>query len=188
MTGTKENEIVPDAPTTARVETLESFEGSDLADLCEITGEAIVDGQGFLWLKIPRRTVLENYWNGVLLVPERSLYVARLDGRIVGTAQLYHPSANNEAGAFAVELTTFFVAPWARGHGLARGLLDRAIVDARERGYTTLDLHVRADRRAALRLFEEYGFTCWGEKERYARSGGTYIAGRYYSKYLDDDG
>ena len=48
----------------------------------------IIEGGGFGWLKPPPRQVLENYWKGVLLVPERRLVVGRLDGIIAGSAQL----------------------------------------------------------------------------------------------------
>lgn len=177
-------EINPPLPAGARIEQLEAFTGSDLRDLCDITADAIVDGEGFLWVDVPRVTVLENYWHGVLLVPERSLFVARLDGRIVGTAQLWHPSPNNESGAFGGQLTTFFVTPRARGRGLARGLMQRIIAAAQARNYTTIDLDVRVDRLAAIALFEAYGFVCWGQRPRYARVRGKYLAGRYYSKFL----
>mgnify|MGYP001582873600 CR=1 FL=1 len=178
-------EINPPLGDSARIEELETFNGADLADLCDITADAIVDGEGFLWVDVPRQKVLENYWHGVLLVPERSLFAARLDGRIVGTAQLFHPSPNNESGAFGAQLTTFFVAPRARGRGLARAMMQRMIDAAMARQYTTLDLDVRADRAAAIALFEAYGFTCWGERPRYARVRGKYLAGRYYTKFLD---
>lgn len=176
-----------DTVTAATIDHLDVFEVGDLDDLCNATEEAIVDGEGFMWLKPPRRTVLENYWNGVLLVPERTLFVARLDGRIVGTTQLLRPSTNNEAGAFAAELTTFFVAPWARGHGLARGLLEETELTARTRGYSTLDLHVRGDRAAAIALFEQAGFVCWGQKERYLKVADAYVSGRFYTKWLDQE-
>ncbi|HBF98021.1 MAG TPA: hypothetical protein DDW95_05685, partial [Alphaproteobacteria bacterium] len=58
-----------------QIDRLDELAGTDLADLCEITAEAIIDGEGFLWIKVPPLRVLENYWKGVLLVPERSLYV-----------------------------------------------------------------------------------------------------------------
>lgn len=168
-----------------RVDEAEKFEGNDLAEMCALTSDAIVDGEGFLWVKVPPLRILENYWNGVLLVPERSLYLARLDGRIVGTAQLLRPSTNNESGAFAAQITTFIIAAWARGHGLARGMMQRLEDVARERGYTSLDLDVRSDRVAAINLFEAHGFERWGIKPRYARIQGRYISGYYYSKFLD---
>lgn len=171
-------------PAGARIEELVAFSGSDLDDLCDITTDAIVDGDGFLWVDAPRQKVLENYWNGVLLVPERSLFVARLDGRIVGSAQLFHPSVNNESGAFGAQITTFFITPRARGNGLARNMMARLIDAARARNYTTLDLDVREDRAAAIAMFELFGFSCWGVRPRYARVRGKYFAGRYYTRFL----
>ncbi len=174
-----------DALKSARIEELGAFTGNDLPDLCDITADAIIDGDGFLWVDVPRAKVLENYWHGVLLVPERSLFVARLDGRIVGSAQLFHPSVNNESGAFGAQITTFFITRRARGRGLARAMMGRLIDAAKARSYTTLDLDVRGDRAAAIAFFEGHGFTCWGERPRYARVRGKYFAGRYYTKFLD---
>ena len=70
--------------TVDRVETLES---ADLADLCDATETAILDGGGFGWLAPPPREVLERYWQGVLLVPERELFVGRLDGTGAGAPE-----------------------------------------------------------------------------------------------------
>ena len=53
------------------------------------------------------------------------LYVGRLDGTIVGSAQLVRPPRNNEAQAFSATLMHSFIAPYARGHGLARLLTAR---------------------------------------------------------------
>jgi len=164
---------------------INEFIGSDLADLCEATREAIVDGQGFGWLKPPAHTTLEAYWRGVLLIPERTLFVARLKGQIVGTAQLIRPPSTNEAGAFSAELGTFFVAPWSRGHGLARSLLKNVEDRARADGYTALEVSVRDDRKAAIALAEGSGFKRWATKERYARVDGAYLSGHFYVKYLD---
>ena len=76
------------------------------------------------------------YFRGVLLVPERELFVARLDGVIVGSAQLVRPPRNNEAQAFAATLMHSFIAPYARGHGLARLLTERRRGAARARSAT----------------------------------------------------
>ena len=110
------------APTTA-VEPLAHFAGPDLHDLSDAADAAIQDGGGFGWLTSPPRDAMVGYWKGVLLVPERELFVARLDGTICGSAQLLRPSRSNEAGAAVGTLTTFFLAPWARGHGLAAKLV-----------------------------------------------------------------
>ena len=90
------------------VERLTQYSGTDLDDLCEATESAIVEGGGFGWIKVPPRQVLENYWKGVLLVPERQLVVGRLDGVIAGSVQLSRAPRNNEAQAFAGTVTRRF--------------------------------------------------------------------------------
>ena len=50
------------------VETLKKINDTDLADLCNITEQAINAGGGFGWLSIPPRSVLKKYWNGLMLI------------------------------------------------------------------------------------------------------------------------
>ncbi len=170
--------------TDVTVEQLESFEGSDLADLCDATETAILDGGGFGWLKPPPRDVLERYWQGVLLVPERELFAGRLDGTIGGSAQLVRPPRNNEAQGFAATITTNFVAPWARGHGMAKMLTEAVERGARSHGVRVLRLDVRETQDAAIQLYESLGYERWGTDPSYAKVRGKIIAGYYYSKQL----
>src|SRR5882757_1409281 len=86
------------------VEQLKRFNDTDLHALCEATDAAIIDGGGFGWVTPPGRRALQNYFRGVLLVPERELFVARLNGDIVGSAILVRTPRNNEAQAFAASL------------------------------------------------------------------------------------
>ena len=69
----------------------------DLADLCNITEQAIKAGGGFGWLKVPPRDTLNKYWKGVVLVKNRKLIVGRLNDVIAGTLQLIFQPSNNEA-------------------------------------------------------------------------------------------
>jgi ribosomal protein S18 acetylase RimI-like enzyme len=154
----------------------------DLEELCQATEEAILDGNGFGWLTPPPRRVLESFWHGVLLVPERELIVARLEGSIVGSAQLQRPSSNNEAQSFAARITTFFLAPWARAHGLGQAMLDATERRARDAGFGTLELDVRATQSAAIRLYERAGFRRWATKDKYAFVGGQFVPGYYFEK------
>ena len=131
---------VPPVPTVEHAETLNS---NDLHDLCDAAEAAIRDGGGFGWLKPPSRHTLEAYWKGVLLIPERVLFVARLDVVIAGSCQIHKPPRNNEAQGFACNLTTNFLAPWSRGHGLARQLIEIAERYARDAGFRVLNLDVR---------------------------------------------
>jgi predicted GNAT family acetyltransferase len=113
---------------------------NDIADLCDAAESAILDGGGFGWLKPPPRDLLERYWRGVLLVPGRELFVACYEGRAVGSAQLVSPPRNNEAQKGIATITTNFVAPWARGHGLARDLIVACEKSARRHGVRSLIL------------------------------------------------
>lgn len=166
------------------VELLSKLSGPDPHDLCDAAEAAIEAGGGFGWLKVPPREVMESYWRGVLLVPERDLLVARLDGTICGSAQLHRPTRNNEAGAHRGTLTTFFLAPWARGFGLAVKLVQAVEAQARLRGLTVLDLDVRATQTRAIEVYEEQGFTRYGTHPHYAKVEGQWVTGYYYFKDL----
>jgi ribosomal protein S18 acetylase RimI-like enzyme len=165
-------------------EWLTELKGADLADICTATEEAVRDGLGFDWVRPPVRETLEAYWRGVLLVPDRELIVGRADGAIAGTGQLLKPPSNNEAGAFNCTLSTFFVAPWARGHGLARLMLDAFDTRARKAGFFQISLDVRETQTAAIALYEGAGYRRWGTKKRYARVDDRFVRGFFYTKDL----
>lgn len=168
----------------ATVDLATALSTGEMQDLCDATDAAIENGGGFGWVTLPAREILERYWSGVLTMPQRRLFLARLDGVICGTCQLMLPSKNNEAQSFAVQLTAHFVAPWARGHGLARLLLEEAEAQAREEGYSVINLDVRETQEAALRLYEGLGYEKIGEHPYYAQVDGKIIRGRYYTKLL----
>lgn len=175
------------APPALAVERPETLEEDDLAALCEAANAAILEGGGFGWVRSPGRLALESYFRGVMLVPERQLFLARRGGTPVGCAQLVRPARNNEAQAFAATLTHSFIAPYARGHGLARMLTLRVEEAARALGYRVLNLDVRETQLAAIRLYEALGYLRWGEHPAYARVSGKTIRGIYFYKKLRED-
>jgi hypothetical protein len=166
------------------VERLREFVDHDLHALCEATNAAIIDGGGFGWVSPPGRRAMESYFRGVLLVPERELFVARLNGEVVGSAVLVRPPRNNEAQAFAANLMHAYVAPYARGHGLARRLTEGVESRARELGYHILNLDVRETQTAAIRLYQSLGYVCWGTHPEYALVRGKPVAGLFFYKRL----
>ncbi len=167
---------------TTKISHLTGFSAGDLNDLCEATEAAILDDGGFGWVAPPPREVLESYWRGVLLVPERDLYVARLDDVICGSSQLVRPGRHKEAQAFAARLESHFLAPWARGHGLAREMVEVVERAARDAGFKVLHLDVRETQTAAIRHFDALGYVRWGTNPLYARVQGRFIAGHHYYK------
>ena len=168
----------------ATVERITALGDDDMQALCEATDAAILDGGGFGWVHSPGRQTLERYFAGLLLVPERILFVGRLEGVIVGAAQLVRPARNMEAQALAATLAHAYVAPYARGRGIARALTVEAENCARAYGYQVLNLDVRETQTAAIRLYEARGFICWGTHPCYARVNGRTVAGMFFFKRL----
>ncbi len=172
-------------PASMTAEHIESFtDEADVQALAEAAIAAVLDGGGFGWVKPPTAAVVEQYYRGVPLVPERELIVGRMDGVIYGAAQLQKPSRNNEAQSFAVHLMHHFVAPYARGHGLARLILRKAEERARALGFHILNLDVRETQTGAVSLYKAEGFVPWGTHPAYARVKGRIIRGLFFYKVL----
>nr|WP_295741430.1 GNAT family N-acetyltransferase [uncultured Acidocella sp.] len=173
------------APTSITAERIEAFtDEADIHALAEAATAAVLDGGGFGWVKPPTAASVVQYYRGVPLVPERELIVGRMDGVIYGAAQLQKPSRNNEAQSFAVQLMHLFVAPYARGHGLARMILRKAEERARALGFHVINLDVRASQTSAIALYEAEGYQRWGTHPVYARVKGQIIQGHYFYKAL----
>ncbi len=173
------------APAVLSAERIDRFDGdADVHALAEAATAAILDGGGFGWVRPPKTAVIEQYFRGVLLVPERELFVGRMDGVIYGAVQLHRPSRNNEVQSFAASLMHHFVAPYARGYGLARMILERAEDYARQLGYHVLNLEVGESQGAAIALYEAAGFIRWGTHPAYGRVKGAFIPGHFYYKLL----
>lgn len=179
-------EQTPKDPLT-RVEVLTRLDLKDMNDLCDATTLAIENGGGFGWVEVPERDVMERFWQGVVAMPLRHLIVARLDDVICGTAQLILPPPNNEAQSHAVQLASVFVAPWARGYGLARKLIERAEERGLKDGYKVVNLDMRATQQAAINLCESMGYQQCGLNPHYAEINGEAIRGYYYYKSLKNE-
>ena len=156
----------------------------DLQELCDATEEAISAGGGFGWVSPPSIRTLQNYWKGVLLIPERTLILGKLDSVVAGSVQLIKPNKNNEAQAHSCLLSTFFFAPWARGFGLAKAVFQKAEKKAKNEGFKVITLEVRETQHRAIQLYEQAGFIKSGTNPKSVYVNGKYIAGHYYYKEL----
>lgn len=173
------------APPKLAVEVLEQFTGRDLADLCRATRDTAIDGTESSFGGAPTEVRLAAFWKGVAMAPHRTLIVCRLDGVIAGALQLVRPSPLTESGPYVAEITNFFVAPWARGHGMAAMMAVEAEAVARSKGIRILDVSMRASRARAIAVFESLGYGRWAEKDHYAFIDGKFVPGLYFSKSLD---
>jgi GNAT superfamily N-acetyltransferase len=108
--------------------------------------------------------------SGFLVPPyEAALWVAVLNGAVVGHVALHQPKDSATVGVASratglqqerlVLLSRLFVAPEARGEGLARSLVRTAVAEARTKGQRAV-LDVGQDFRAAVALYEAEGWSC----------------------------
>ena len=155
-----------------------------MADLCNITEQAIKAGGGFGWLRVPPREKLNKYWKGMVVVQNRILIVGRLNNAIAGTLQLSLQTPNNEAQKDIANITSHFVAPWARGYGLAKNMIDHAEKTAKESGVKCIQLDIRETQEAAIQLFKSKGYLEWGQNPNYALVDGDIIRGLYFYKII----
>ena len=84
--------------------------------------------------------------------PGGGLWVAFREGIAVGCVALKALSPT------AGEIKRMYVEPAHRGQGVARGLVERVIEEARARNYKTLRLGTLATMRAAQALYRSFGF------------------------------
>lgn len=75
------------------------------------------------------------------------------DGNLLGTFGLFRLSD------FEIELRKMYLARAARGKGLGKLALTRAVEQARARGYRTLSLETASVLKEAIAMYEKFGFT-----------------------------
>ena len=87
--------------------------------------------------------------------PACVLFVARVDGRIVGSLTLATFPIPTGVRAWIEDVV---VDSDARGHGVGEALNQAAIAEAKSRGAITVELTSRPSREAANRLYQRIGF------------------------------
>lgn len=93
-------------------------------------------------------------WRARLADPCAATFVATADARELGLVSA--APFRGEQGAAG--LFGMWVAPEARGEGVADRLVEEVVRWARERGYARVLLDVGDDNRAAIALYERHGF------------------------------
>ena len=105
-------------PIVIEVKKIQFFDKGELEELTSATMNAVDEGIGFGWITKPPKNKVKDYWQGVLLVPNRDLFIGKYKEIVSGSIQVVTFSSTNEAAIFRVSIDTHFVATWARGHGL----------------------------------------------------------------------
>ena len=95
-------------------------------------------------------------WERVLYAPEEApnhlLYVAELDGQIIGAAQILPNEARSDEGVLGI-----FVLQEHRNHGIGSQLLAKLLKDAKLY-YNKIVLYVLATNNRAIHVFEKTSF------------------------------
>ncbi len=105
----------------------------------------------------------QNTFNNLLNRRDSDLWVAAVDGSVVGYAVVWFVAEEAELGNLAVM-------PGWRGRGLGRQLLDQSIAFASEQEASRIYLEVRPSNLAAQQLYESRGFIVVGLRRRYYRA------------------
>lgn len=166
----------------------QTISDDDLESLIESTVAAILAEGVFDWHTPPESGVLRRFFEGLLLVPDRDVFITRApDGSICGAAVLAHAAHRSEIYGTSASITAFFVVPYEQGKGVGNLLLSALIERASSRGAKVLDCRVRETLREAITLLTSFGFTHWGTHPYFARIGDRTVRGLFFSKLLVPD-
>lgn len=106
----------------------------------------------------------------------RPQFLAWVDGEAVGWCDVIERPQEllRHSGVLGIGIA----APH-RGRGIGSALMQRTLADAREKGFTRVELTVRVDNPRAKRLYEKCGFAVEGLCRRHMR-----VRGEYFDSYL----
>ena len=109
----------------------------------------------------------ETFWSELAGVPDSRYYVvADIEDRVVGYAGLFF-------GGDQADVQTVAVASDHQGGGLGSLLLEDLLAEAARRGCRDVLLEVRADNKAAQRLYATHGFEQISVRRGYYQPDGT---------------
>jgi len=96
------------------------------------------------------------YW----MEADKTAFILRIEGQAVGT---YYIRPNQPGGGAHICNCGFITAPSARGKGVARRMLDHALIEAKQQGYRAMQFNfVLASNQRALALWQRNGFATIG--------------------------
>ena len=96
------------------------------------------------------------YW----MEADKTAFILRIEGQAVGT---YYIRPNQPGGGAHICNCGFITAPLARGKGVARRMLDHALIEAKQQGYRAMQFNfVLASNQRALAIWQRNGFATIG--------------------------
>lgn len=106
----------------------------------------------------------ENTWRERLGGPGRAAFIATRGGGDAGLVYVGPPSWDPEADPAHYDIGGLWVAPHARGDGIASALLRAALAHAASQQATAATLWVIGDNDTALRVYQAAGFEATGRE------------------------
>lgn len=131
-------------------------EPRDAEDIWAILAPAFAGGETYAVPRDMTREAALAYW----LAPDKTCFVAALEGRIAGT---YYLRANQAGPGAHVANCGYVSAPWAQGQGLARAMCAHSLAAARAAGFRAMQFNlVVSTNTRAVRLWQDMGFAIIG--------------------------
>jgi acetyltransferase len=161
------NERTVRRPGPVALRRVQPGEAAIIEPLAALLIDAVHSGASVGFLAPLAATTAQDYWRGVLQSVGESLllWVAELDGRIVGSVQL--ALCEKENGRHRGEVQKLFVHSSARGHGIATQLMALVETEARRRNRTLLVLDTLLGSQAED-VYRHLGWLRAGEIPQYA--------------------
>lgn len=132
-------------------------EAADLEAIIRVyMGDADV-GHGDTWTP-ERRPAYERAFSRIAESPDNLLFVATLDGAVVGTFQVTLLPGLVGGGRLRAKFESVHVLPQNRGHGIGAIMIAHAVAIAKARGAGIVELSSNKKRLAAHRFYERLGF------------------------------
>jgi putative acetyltransferase len=88
--------------------------------------------------------------------PRSSYHVAEIDGAIVGGVGIYPTKGLPEK---TCELVKMYLVPAARGIGLGKSLIEKALASARDAGFQHVYIETMPELSQAMKVYEKFGFS-----------------------------
>lgn len=170
-----------------QVEQIISFDNEDeLHSLCETLEASIIEGYHCKWTTPPPRHLIENHFKGVLLVPEKLLLIARLDGNIVGICEINTPPKQEDSSDIAAKIDIFTVAPYALNVGIEQRLLAKMEQVISQLGFPIINIIIDETQQKLLQFYLQNKYIHWGTHPYYQRVDGQIVKGLLlYKSFLN---
>ena len=101
--------------------------------------------------------MLPDLWDELLAMPDLALLVAEEDGQVVGYTGC-GSSRDEDVGDDVGEVRSMFVTPSSWRGGVGRALMNAALDELRDRGYSTAIVWSFTANDRANRFYESFGF------------------------------